>query len=422
MKRAYGKVALSALLAVIASSGCGGGSLSRAGTNAAGATTPAVPSATPTIPEAVRKSNVTAAHKAVFGIVPLSQDMKQWIGHPSAGSVPGLIAAMRAFVRADVNAAARVTHGAWDRVFGSDVGPRHRHSGAFNEWVGNVRRNGWTVDETIAPLTRAYVAQAYDRIFRGRERFNDGVYQRILAAVRRQERGSSDNIWTTVATANTGGIWGSYRTGTASYVGVGIRGADPNAERCVGGVGSRCDGSPKSKGVRVGHFRRMDGVEMSYVRLETAVGSIIHDYSCRYYHERGVPWPTFCVGGEAGAFADAVSAGTHPGAREWNKAFWNMMDGHYWHHEFGPYPTDAGEHRYFTDDERNSSWVRHTRVRPTGSPWLTQLWSLGEFRAANLLKAPAGAKMDHIDPGFCASGRFREEQRPWGKTPFGICA
>jgi hypothetical protein len=54
-------------------------------------------------------------------------------------------------------------------------------------------------------------------------------------------------------------------------------------------------------------------------------------------------------------------------------------------------------------------------------PVLTVLYSGGETRRTQALKAPAGTSLDDRDAAYCASGAFARRESFPGKAGWGIC-
>ena len=310
---------------------------------------------------------------------------------------------------------------------------------------------GQGYDAILERATRDYVTQAFDRIFKyrndpafspnsiSRVPFSESVFQTVMNAVRgtgarrtltladgRVQPADGNGIWNFVAQSTR--VWGTYRQDS------------PNAENCVGGMGPRCKGTtswatstPRPANVDV--FTRMDGLQMNYIEMAVAVGSIIHDRSC-------VPSPLTTVYCNGESFPDGPTEGrisqpgVIPGELEWRKAAYNLRDGRFWAYRFGPYPLDGSQDPasatinhggfrpnspadFFRDDTRLMPG-RPTRVTSTDvSPFDTN-YTREEFAHTTVLFARPGTSLDPMDNRFCGSGNFaRLDATPF--TSWGVC-
>jgi hypothetical protein len=194
---------------------------------------------------------------------------------------------------------------------------------------------------------------------------------------------------------------------------------EPLPQMCYGGLGPGCGGTVPDGRVEprwFGRFSMPDGTEFAYVSIGVAVGSILHDNAC-LVHREGLN----CDGLGAG---DLVKSGDWPAALEWNKATWNVIDGRVWREVFGPYPVSRALQQQFYDDLRPVH-ARTAYMAPVASmatiPVLTVLYSGGETRRTQALKAPAGTSLDDRDAAYCASGAFARRESFPGKAGWGIC-
>ncbi|HJU90433.1 MAG TPA: hypothetical protein VJ672_13680 [Gemmatimonadaceae bacterium] len=196
------------------------------------------------------------------------------------------------------------------------------------------------------------------------------------------------------------------------------------AEQCFGGVGPKCEGGVPDLYAWVhprwhNYFTMPDGTEMAYVEMGVVVGSILHDNVCMDAQQGTA---IACQGWEL--VTDLTKHGGVPGALEWHKATWNVIDGRGWRAVFGPYPTNMSARRSWYDDVRP---VRARRtmmaapVGPLGLPILDQPYRGQERRATIVLTAPPGTKLDGTDAAFCTSKKFKSEESPLAKAPLGTC-
>jgi len=196
------------------------------------------------------------------------------------------------------------------------------------------------------------------------------------------------------------------------------------AEQCFGGVGPKCEGGVPDLYRWVhprwhDYFTMPDGTEMAYVEVGIVVGSIVHDNVCMDAQQGTA---VACQGWEL--VVDLTKHAGVPGALEWHKATWNVIDERGWRGVFGPYPTNASARRSWYDDVRPVP-ARRTMMAamlgPFALPILDQPYKGQERRATIVLFAPPGTKLDGTDAAFCKSKRFKSEESPLGKAPLGTC-
>ena len=196
------------------------------------------------------------------------------------------------------------------------------------------------------------------------------------------------------------------------------------AEQCFGGVGPKCEGGVPDLYAWVHprwhkYFQMPDGTEMAYVEVGVVVGSILHDNVCMDAQQGTA---IACQGWEL--VTDLTKHAGVPGALEWHKATWNVIDQRGWRAVFGPYPTSASARRAWYDDVRPVRARRTMMAAPLGPlavPILDQPYRGRERRATIVLTAPPGTKLDGTDAAFCKTLRFHSEESPLGKAPLGTC-
>jgi hypothetical protein len=148
-------------------------------------------------------------------------------------------------------------------------------------------------------------------------------------------------------------------------------------ERCFGGIGQSCSpAGPLS-------LRKCAQGQIPFM---VSVGSILHDNCCLRN-----PQGRWCQGRENLDFSAACSP-------EWDKAFFDSIQGRVWSACFGPYT--------YTNQEDNMAEV----IGRNGYP---------ETVSSMKLSAPSGALLDPSDEAFCESKRFAET--PYPRNAGGIC-
>lgn len=159
-------------------------------------------------------------------------------------------------------------------------------------------------------------------------------------------------------------------------------------ERCFGAQGSMCGGMIVGLGedARVGRRTNPDGT----YRIWVSVGSINHDNCCL-----ANPNGKMC-GGNPDA-SNINSNGNGKCVAEWDKAWWNAMDGRSWSATFDPRQVPNLE---LVTNPRRAYAQDGTALVPF------------ETVATRNLKAPAGQALDVGDEEFCTSGRA--EQKSFG--------
>ena len=204
---------------------------------------------------------------------------------------------------------------------------------------------GASYEELVTRVTRDYVTEAYDKIFRYRNDpafsptaktavpFNEDVYDTVLTWVKAPGPlyidgvvvpNGAEAIWTYVA--KSAPVWGAHSGGDGKT----------NGEKCFGAMGPGCKGTgPLGKGAAphgVEQFRRMDGLEMHYIDISVGVGGIAHDRACLQDLDSDY-YVAYCNGGpgdprSAAMEKECLERNAHcQGVREWWKASANLFDG-----------------------------------------------------------------------------------------------
>ncbi|WP_155913877.1 hypothetical protein [Asticcacaulis sp. AC466] len=162
-------------------------------------------------------------------------------------------------------------------------------------------------------------------------------------------------------------------------------------ERCFGAQGQMCSALAVglSEGVKAGRTVNSDGTFNIY----TSVGSINHDNCCL-----ANPNGKMC-GGNAAA-NDPFGNGNGKCVAEWDKAWWNALDGRAWSARFDPRAVP------------NLAIVSNPRqARSRTGQELVRF----ETVATRNLKAPRGQALDVGDDEFCASGQA-DRKSAFGKS------
>jgi hypothetical protein len=227
---------------------------------------------------------------------------------------------------------------------------------------------------------------------------------------------SYEDIWTGVARSQERlNAYGYYAPSVGAYNG--------KTEQCFGAVGPKCDGvkfmTPDP--VWVDTFTRPDGVKMGYIKMETVVGSILHDNTCL-----DQPMGAWCSGlisipgGELPIIKMVV-----PAAREWNKAVYNVRDHRGWLDFYGPYPVDDKNLFGRYSDDLTRVKARPSLMAKVGpliaAPITTDPYEGQEARSSARLKAPSSAYVDRGDAAYCASRSYKEEGQWWTAQWWGKC-
>jgi hypothetical protein len=182
---------------------------------------------------------------------------------------------------------------------------------------------------------------------------------------------------------------------------------------------------------------------MTYLKVTTAVGSILHDAMCRVYPAHGLD-----IVHNGAWCGDAPADPTEllpiakifiTGAAEWNKATANTAQGRKWYENYGPYPVKDAQlaikdkHALtYSDDLRPAVRQLRQTTLTRGGVFLGILdldqpfpWGGVEIRSSLRLEAPAGTPLDDSDADFCHSHRFSHPfLRPVlpGQRPYDVCA
>lgn len=312
---------------------------------------------------------------------------------------------------------------------------RAYQAGVRTSRIYPVNQTGWNnvaryTGYSEADLTRAFdaiyvVTFAYQYLLRHNAMPADSAT--VASLVARQIAGEPwTHIWRDVAQSpereRSQGWWAPAPLEPAEVRGRFNLGMTPGPEQCFGGIGDKCDspipGYPSIAPRWHDTFRLPDGTEMGFVDIGVAVGSILHDNTCLWHHEDGLN----CNGLGAG---DLTKHASWPGAIEWNKASWNVIDRHYWKATFGPYPTDKDTRRAGWYDDLRPAKAREAWMAPVlgmvTTPDQTIRYSGGETRETARLKAPRGNELDGKDAAFCTSQTFSKTINRLLKAPSGVC-
>lgn len=149
-------------------------------------------------------------------------------------------------------------------------------------------------------------------------------------------------------------------------------------EYCFGGVGPQCAGVP----VLAPNILNASGTGYT---MKVSVGSILHDNCCLRN-----PQGKWC-GGPGVNGSGKAEENNHNGqcVKEWDKAWWNAIDGRQWTVAVNP--------------------TQPANLTPTGGRLAslkdgsTITWE--EVVQSRNFSAPAGTSLDRGDEAFCASGR-----------------
>lgn len=175
--------------------------------------------------------------------------------------------------------------------------------------------------------------------------------------------------------------------------------------RCFGAVGSNCTGlvpSANSNSLVPGRTNLSNG----HYALWVSVGSIKHDSCCSLYGNGKM------CGGAPGASQatkdaanDLFKNGDGRCVEEWDKAWWNSIDGRAWSKEFDP------------NEVPNIDNVANPRQSKSRNG--IQLVTF-ETAATRGLSAPSGQALDPQDREYCASGQFSDER--WCTAGGALCS
>ena len=395
--------------------------------------------------EARQRALVTASYLWVIGREPDDREMQYWLG--AGMSFDEMVAAHTHNVQTDRSLAEDIVRRAYQRVYGhapytySDDDVANQTT-QFNADVTALMSSGSTFDAVVERLATELALQAYDKIFfwaktvSRRQLVEDHVRKRdVTEFVNKVRRDAYSNepgmtrgaaLWSDVALSNEP-IHGAAQT---SYPGTGAEGA-ADRELCYGGVGPSCKGvDGQSFTSVVDHFASKDGRKMAYVRLTTAIGSILHDADCRWHPNEWKP----SSGAWCGNYPlpsplpqlDLIAEIPYwkwrsPSVAEWNKATANTLQGRKWFERYGPYSVTEAKNslidKYaddWSDDLRPApEQLRDASVTHGGvvfgigdmeAPWV---WPGVEMRGSQRLEAPAGTPLDDTDADFCKSHEFR---------------
>lgn len=373
------------------------------------------------------------SYRRALGRDPTAAEMNWWLGVvPKYGwlaNVDALVGQHRQWLRTNAytSAGAEVAERAYRAVYGRPPNPDERR-GAM-DWIS---RDAEIYETLVQRLTRAKANQqaaadsarrqqaeaAVDLAYRQLlQRAPDDAGRRHYVNLMMMSGWSVEDVWTSIARSQERlDRFGHWAPARVSYNG--------KREQCFGAIGPRCDGAPGTPAPEfVNRFRRPDGVEMGWIRIAVAPGSILHDNICLRQ-----PLGAWCSGWPTvPAHELPLIKAVMPAAMEWNKAVYNVIDGRYWIEDFGPYPVDAGLRAEFSDDltpvpNRPSFMAPVGVVLGVGAlPWNFVRYTQGETRRTRALAAPAGKAVDRGDEQFCRSGSYREEANWWLQKFWGIC-
>lgn len=160
-------------------------------------------------------------------------------------------------------------------------------------------------------------------------------------------------------------------------------------ERCFGAQGPMCSGMIVGigEGARVGRTVNGDGT----FQIWASVGSINHDNCC-------LPNPNGKMCGGNAAASSLTNNGNGKCVAEWDKAWWNAMDGRSWSTTFDPRQVPNLE---LVTNPRRAYAQDGTALVPF------------ETVATRRLKAPKGQALDVGDAEFCANGRAIQRGNPF---------
>lgn len=159
-----------------------------------------------------------------------------------------------------------------------------------------------------------------------------------------------------------------------------------------------------------------------------SVGSLTHDQCCHECMEGQMCSEQGLADFRGGLLGGTLSSGSTPCAREWRKAWWNLIDGRYWCAQQDR--TEVG----LVDSNATRSYET-----ATFGGQLHERVSMDTAAPADSLCAPADQALDCVDctdcrgehacaeglgdSEFCCSGRFREVASSlFGNKRWGICA
>ena len=404
-----------------------------------------------------RRANVITSYQRVFGREPKESEIESWLDADL--TLDQLVAQHRQNLRSDRGLAEDVVTRAYEKVYGH--GPYRKtttlnanQTDQFNGDVNQVMAGGDVFDAVVERLATELTGQAYDMIFwwagdvsrkqlvekhvreRDVRQFVRKVQLDAYANKGNKTRGSA--LWSDVALSNEplhGAALTSYSDG-----------ADGAADRelCVGGVGPSCTGvDGQSFSSIEEEFETLDGRRMAYVKLTTAIGSILHDADCRAHPNEWNPkagaWcGNYPIGG-VDLFAETpLWKWFAPSAAEWNKATANTLQNRKWFEYYGPYSLveaqNSKKDKYadaWSDDLRLADkQLRVAKITHGGvifglgdfeTPWK---WEGRELRASQRLEATKGTTLDATDPGFCKSHgfAFKNPGTVIGQRPYNICS
>src|ERR1041384_7761380 len=361
----------------------------------------------------VDQHEVVLSFEYALGRDPTPDEMRLVMNDPRATTRLGLGDIHRAALSQNPDLRREVVQRAFVRVFGHPV--LDTQTDAFNGWLQNEEVNVTLYSDLLTDLSKAFVHQAYTRIFAsfppGSYSESGSVYDTVVRAVHAGTM-AGEAIWTYVALSNP--VHGSART---SYNG--------DRSNCIGGIGPDCAGAQmsgisfRSGPQTTSPFTTLDGRPMVYIQLPVDVGAILHDAACA--NKAGV----WCSADNQPLFTDA----SQPAGLEWSKAVWDTLQNRMWFHIFGPYPADATLRADYSND------LRLVQNRPAGLPNPgTGLFRIGnsgddmpiaashgENMASTILPAPSGTPIDITDAAYCTSGQFRQEH-DYLVSKWGDCA
>jgi hypothetical protein len=375
-----------------------------------------------------REKRIRESYDIAFGRPPTDTEMNYWRNVPKNNTAIKSLHTLLVHHQNTIRDSAALAREVTVRAF-EDLGASTKIPEFEDKYLPMVRQNGISYTNLFEILGQDYVRFAFDKIYALRPQvpvptadFTQGIIKRLKAnrdKTPAQRTAFLGTIWTEVADVAPGGVRGARvkpydLEGRSAY------------ERCFGGVGKACAGAEPAlpKPQKIDKFMRWDGLQMTYVRMEAEVGSILHDNICHKNKGAGQA----CSGDVSLVLPELQQLALpvvgslfkylDPAAREWAKATYNVRDGRYWKQVFGPYPAADSVAKNWGDDLTHLVANRPSKVADlnpaipfTGAlPFLSIDYTEGEYPQTTLLFAPPGTELDVTDAAFCRSRTFAREQ------------